>query len=797
MLGALEDLKVIELRQGIGAAYCGMLLGDLGAEVIIVDDTKTATDPDPPPYARLYLDRNKSSIVLDLENDTGRNQLNALIHEADVVLDELFSETQERWQLNPIELHESYPALIYATITPFGRTGPEAKRPGTDMTVQARTGYMSITGFPDDLFTRSGTSLSEYYTGIATGVGVLAALRYRDKTGDGQIVDMALHDTLLTAMEAAPDDYFRMGEERPRTGNMNPAIPGYGFSKASDGYVSTATPGFNIWPKFCAAIGRPDLTERPQFKSQEEQEAWGAIALEAINDYCSNKTRAEIVKDLVAHEVPAASVNTIGEAVQDPVLRDRDMLVDIDHAEKGKITITGSPLHLSETPGQVRRAAPVIGQDTETVLGRLRSPGESKGLRGNKIEKKAKPKGINALEGIRVLDLGTVIAGPYNTSHLADLGADVIKVEEHIAAERRNLPGGGIRFSPADTPPVGVYRDRNKKALSLNLRNPESVAILKELVKGADVVTENFSPGTMERLGISYEDLKEINPTIIYASVSSFGQTGAFRHQRGYDILAQARTGYASVTGFPKNPPTRSGNSITDYYAGLLSSFSILAALDYRDRTGNGQTIDIALFEALFMNLEGYAEHAMNDDLILTRQGNESLTHGPACAAYEANDQRLIAIDVHRDEWWVSFCKAIDSPEYVTDPRTSNYANRKQNSEFVRTIISNWIAANSSEDAERELTKYGIPVSLVLTVSEMVDLPQVQARGVYATVDHPLAGPVLITGTAFGGLSRTPGRVFAHPPMANEHGPEVLRTFLGYSDEKIKELEESGVFTSE
>ena len=143
------------------------------------------------------------------------------------------------------------------------------------------------------------------------------------------------------------------------------------------------------------------------------------------------------------------------------------------------------------------------------------------------------------------------------------------------------------------------------------------------------------------------------------------------------------------------------------------------------------------------------------------------------------------------------FCKAIDSPEYVTDPRTSNYANRKQNSEFVRTIISNWIAANSSEDAERELTKYGIPVSLVLTVSEMVDLPQVQARGVYATVDHPLAGPVLITGTAFGGLSRTPGGVFAHPPMANEHGPEVLRTFLGYSDEKIKELEESGVFTSE
>ena len=122
------------------------------------------------------------------------------------------------------------------------------------------------------------------------------------------------------------------------------------------------------------------------------------------------------------------------------------------------------------------------------------------------------------LQGVRVLDFGRYIAGPFCSALLADLGAEVIKVEEPIAAERRNLPGGGIRFSPADTPPVGVYRDRNKKALSLNLRNPESVAILKELVKGADVVTENFSPGTMERLGISYEDLKEINPTIIYAA---------------------------------------------------------------------------------------------------------------------------------------------------------------------------------------------------------------------------------------------------------------------------------------
>jgi formyl-CoA transferase len=205
----------------------------------------------------------------------------------------------------------------------------------------------------------------------------------------------------------------------------------------------------------------------------------------------------------------------------------------------------------------------------------------------------------------------------------------------------------------------------------------------------------------------------------------------------------------------------------------------------------------LLFFEALFMNLEGYAERAINDNIILSRQGNESLTHGPTCATYVTSDQKLIAIDVHRDEWWTSFCSAIGSDEFSSDPRTSTYANRENNANFVRTIISNWIRENRSVDAEVKLAERGIPVSLVLTVSEMVNLPQVQERGVYATVEHPLAGPVLITGTAFGGLSRTPGRVFAHPPMANEHGAQILDQILGYSSKKIEDLKSNGVFSSE
>ncbi len=179
---------------------------------------------------------------------------------------------------------------------------------------------------------------------------------------------MALMDALITALEGLPDTYFRTGEVRPRTGNMNPALPGYGFTQASDGFVATATPGFNIWPRFCIAIDRIDLVDRPEFNSPEEQNEWGAMVGEAINDFCLPRTRAEIVDHLVAHDVPAAPVNTLEDAVAEPQLREREMIVEVDHATRGRISITGSPLHMTETPGTVRRAAPILGQDSEYVL---------------------------------------------------------------------------------------------------------------------------------------------------------------------------------------------------------------------------------------------------------------------------------------------------------------------------------------------------------------------------------------------------------------------------------------------
>jgi len=397
-----------------------------------------------------------------------------------------------------------------------------------------------------------------------------------------------------------------------------------------------------------------------------------------------------------------------------------------------------------------------------------------------------------ALADVRVIDLGTVIAQPYNTGLLADLGAEVIKIAEPAAAERA-ATGAALRFRNPNLIPMGIYRDRNKESISLNLRHPKGVALLKELVRQGDVVIENFSPGTMDRMGVGYEVLRAVNPRIIYGAVSAFGQTGPYSHHRGYDILAQARTGYGSVTGFPHQPPTRAGNSITDYYAGLLCAFAVLAALRHRERTGEGQAIDIALFEALFMQLEGYVERAKNDGEVLSRQGNESLTHGPSCAAYESQDGWL-AVDAHRDEWWAGLSRALEQPEMARDPRLSTYAARRDNADLVRSTLASWVAARTSEEGERRLLDAGVPAARVLTVAEMVESPQVKARGVYATVVHANAGRQTITGTPFGHLSETPGQVHSAPPLANQHVRPVLKRVLGYTDEQIEELEAEGVF---
>src|SRR5919109_638620 len=290
-----------------------------------------------------------------------------------------------------------------------------------------------------------------------------------------------------------------------------------------------------------------------------------------------------------------------------------------------------------------------------------------------------------ALDDITVLDLGQVIAMPYCTMLLADLGARVIKVESREQGqERLSLGIKRVRNGVEERVPVYQYRDRNKQAITLNLKHPEGVELFKELVRRADVVAENFSVGTRARLGLGYGTRQQVNPRLIYASITAFGQYGPYAHWRGYDILAQALSGYMSITGFPDNPPTRSGQSISDYYAGMLCAFSIVSALHYRNRTGKGQYIDIALLDSLVLALDNLGERYTVGGEILTRAGNVSFG-GSSSGVYPTIDGYVAIAAGSSDLVWRRFCQTIGRPELARDPHFATTAARRSRRDEIAT----------------------------------------------------------------------------------------------------------------
>jgi crotonobetainyl-CoA:carnitine CoA-transferase CaiB-like acyl-CoA transferase len=397
-----------------------------------------------------------------------------------------------------------------------------------------------------------------------------------------------------------------------------------------------------------------------------------------------------------------------------------------------------------------------------------------------------------ALDDITVLDLGQVIAMPYCTMLLADLGARVIKVESREQGqERLSLGIRRVRNGAEERVPVYQYRERNKHAITLNLKHPKGVELFNELVKHADVVAENFSVGTMDRLGIGYETLKQVNPRLIYASVTAFGQYGPYAHWRGYDILAQALSGYMSITGFPDSPPTRSGQSISDYYAGMLCAFSIVSALHYRDRTGKGQRIDMALLDSLITALDNLGERYTVGGEILTRKGNISFA-GSSSGVYPTTDGHVAIAAGSSNLVWRRFCQIIGKPELADDPKFATTAARRTYQAETAAIIQGWTSQRTKAEVVSTLAEGGVPAAPVNNVAEMVADPQIQAREMFVELKHPLYGPVQITGTPLK-LSETPGTVERLAPLPGEHNEEIFVGLLGHSSAELARWQEDGV----
>lgn len=390
------------------------------------------------------------------------------------------------------------------------------------------------------------------------------------------------------------------------------------------------------------------------------------------------------------------------------------------------------------------------------------------------------------LEDITILDLSHALAGPFCSTMLGDFGAKVIKIEPPTGDIAR---AWGVKMTDHDTSYM-ISLHRNKQGICIDMKSEEGKALFFEMVKKADVVLENYRVGTLTKLGIDYEAARKHNPGIIYCSVSGFGQDGPYRDRAALDLILQAESGMISVTGEPDTSGVRCGVSVADLTAGMNAVMGILLALRVKDKTGEGQSIDVSMMEGQMGLLGIMIGNYMADGVLPKPMG----TAYSALLPYQTFHTKTkdIALAVGSEKLWKLFCPAIGHPELATDPRYRTNVDRIANSVSLIETLQAVLLERSYEEWEALMLTNGIPVGAINNIEQLVAHPQVKARGSLVEMDHPRAGKVTITGVPMR-LSKTPGSIRTPAPRLGEHTDQVMREFMDMSDERIAALRQAGV----
>ncbi len=391
-------------------------------------------------------------------------------------------------------------------------------------------------------------------------------------------------------------------------------------------------------------------------------------------------------------------------------------------------------------------------------------------------------------EGVKILDFTQVLAGPYASYQLALLGADVIKVERREGEDMRRTPLSR-EWAERGLAPAFQAVNGNKRSLTLDLSRPEAIAIVKQLAAEVDVVMENFRPGVMDKLGIGYDELSAVNPRLIYCSISGFGQTGPERSGAGYDGKMQAMSGIMAITGHEETGPTRAGFAVCDVLSGATAAFGISSALFQRSRTGKGQRVDVSMLEAALAFLSGQVADYTVAGHRQQLSGNQAVSRKPTANLFRAGEGHLL-LAVNNEKQYRALMSAIGREDTFEDPRFADWFARQENEPALRAIIEEALSKKTPREWEKILDAAGAPCASIWKIEEVIDHPQIAARGAIQEVDTPY-GRLRFAGSGFQ-LAHGGGRLDSMAPELGAHTDEVLGT-LGYGSEAIADLRAGGV----
>ena len=401
---------------------------------------------------------------------------------------------------------------------------------------------------------------------------------------------------------------------------------------------------------------------------------------------------------------------------------------------------------------------------------------------------------IQPLQGIRVLDISRALAGPFCTMMLGDLGADVIKVERPGRGDESRSWGPPFVGTPTEAyPGESTYylaANRSKRSLTLNLKNPAGQQIIKDLAMVSDVLVENFLTGSLDRMGLGYEQLHELNPRLVYCSISGYGRTGPYADKGGYDFILQAEGGIMGITGPVEGPPYRVGVSLIDITTGMFASTAILAALRARDTTGQGQLLDLSLLNSSAAILANVASNYLVGGVEPKRMGNAHFNIAPY-EVFRARD-RWITLGALNQRQWENLCTVVERPQIIPDPRFASNQDRVANREALAEVLNKAFSARDASDWVEKLHGVGIPSGVINSVADVFSHPQAEARQLRIELEHPTAGKIGSPGYPYK-FSETPAEAHRPPPLLGEHNEEILVDLLEYTPEDVQAFREQGV----
>lgn len=811
-----DGIIVVELGGGVASAYCGRLLAGTGADVISCEPEggsplRSAHPllPDGGSALHEYLGMYKRSAVL------AGDDLERLVATADIVIDEVDFEagkTPEAVAARMERLRRLNPRLVAVVCGPFGLTGPYADRRSSALVDWAMSGYAAITGDPDNEPLQGGGPWCAYVNGLTASVGAMAALRTVERSGRGQLVDVAAMDAMTALHQWTIILATHQGVRKRRSGNRHAeSFHPLGILPCKDGAVCIAVSSPAQWEGFCLALGMPELLSDERFASGGDRfdnaDEFDAIILPWLLD----RSRREIVERLQECNVPTSPVLHVAEVQQDEQLEHRNFWQLLPHLGED-VVAPSLPVRGPAGP-RGRPRAPRLGEDTASVLAGLPDPPRATSPPVTLSERPPLP-----LAGVRVVELSIAWAGPLVGRSFADLGADVVRVEHRGSRGASLTPGGlplrapeGWRWGelPAPTFRGGIFPDadpgerpwnrngpfnkfqRNKRSLCLDLKHERGREVFRKLLAEADVLLDNYRPRALDRLGFDFEAVKAINPRIVRLSMSGYGSTGPYRDRGSWGPILEAHSGLAATTGYVGGGPIKQGAAFPDGIGGLTGTFALLDALRERDRTGEAMYVNLSQLES-YVSIGGeFVIAASATGEPPARRGNRSAAFAPQGVYPCRGEDAWVAITVQSDAAWDALVGLVGSAALAESDLRSR-SERHDQHDAIDAAIAAWTSARDAHEAAALLQEAGIAAGPVLSNLEMVADPHLRARGMIVPIDHPDAGRREFPGFPVR-LSETPAERFAGAPTLGQHNEAVLRDLLGYSGDEYTALLAEGV----